>query len=128
MAHKLTAKRSAALNALSAQGKHLDFLSEKDSESLYDLLEGAGYWWNASAGAWAKGKPPSTSMFTTDDGEATGIVRLRVMGHPADLERAIAGAKKAFRVAEVSDRLYPNRKGPGYRAYLTILLKADDDE
>ena len=127
MATKNTAKRVAAVATLRDEKGNRYSAATKDSESLYAMLETMGYWWDSSAGAWVKGKPPSASMFEGNDGEATGVVRLRIMGHPTDLEKAIARAKKAFRVAEVSDKLYPNRKGPGYRAYLTVLFREDDD-
>lgn len=124
MAHKMTAKRVGAIAALKAEGSTPRELSNKDSDTLYTTLESSGYWWNATDGEWQKGKPPSTSIFKDDDGVSTGIVRIRLMGHPDDMPDAIASAKKCFEVAEVS-ALYPNRKGPGVRVYITALLGDD---
>jgi len=121
MAHKMTARRVAAIETLKKEGANRNFLS-KDSDVLYDHLTTLGYWWDSSAGEWKKGKAPSTSIFKDDDDLPTGIIRLRLMGHPDDMEAGIAAARRAYDVAEVSGQ-YPNRKGSGVRVYITAKLQ-----
>ena len=94
-----------------------------DNDELYAYLERKGFWWNADTGEWCKGNKPSTSIFKTDDDVASGVIRLRVMAHPDDVENAVKLAKKTpgMRVIDISDP-YPNRKGAGVRIYLTAVL------
>lgn len=120
MAHKATKKRIAAETALRKLGKRV--FNSKTSEMLYEELAAAGYWWDSGAGEWKEGKPPSTSIFENDDDLPTGVIRLRVMGHPSDMAKAVATARLSYKVADVSDP-YPNRKGPGVRVYITCTLK-----
>lgn len=124
MSAKNTQKRVAAVNALILEGSRMNQLQRKDSEALYSALESLGYWWDSSAGEWKKGKPPSTSMFKDDEGEPTGVIRLRLMGHPDDMPVAIEAARRCYKVSDVSDH-YSNRKGPGVRVYITALLKEE---
>lgn len=124
MAHKMTTKRRAAESALLTEGLRRVKIAQEDSDTLYQTLESLGYWWDASQGTWVKGKPPSTTIFQDDDGEATGVIRVRLMGHPDDMPKAIAAAKRAFKVSDVSDP-YPNRKGSGVRIYIDAVLKPD---
>lgn len=117
MATKNTAKRSAAMSTLNKNG----YIPQLDtpSEGLYDTLDSLGFWWDAANGQWKKGNPPSTSIFKDDEGNATGLLRVRVMGMTEDAESFLQGSKMAgWSLIETSDP-YPNRKGPGYRWYLT---------
>lgn len=59
---------------------------------------------------------------------APGVVRVALSGEPADLEtlahvltRIGLGPAGAVEVIEES-RLYPNRRDPGYRLYLTVRI------
>lgn len=94
------------------------------SEGLYDTLDSLGFWWDAANGQWKKGNPPSTSIFKDDEGNATGLLRVRFMGMQEDVEDFLnAPTREGWTLIEISDP-YPNRKGPGYRWYLTY--KKDD--
>ena len=100
-------------------------LAYPDYEGVYAALEAAVYHWDAGQQLWIKGAPPSTSMFETDDGLGTGIFRLRLMAHPADVERvvqAVAEGLKPFAVIDDISNPYPNRRGPGVRVYFTCKL------
>lgn len=125
MAHKNTAKRVSAVATIRDEKGNRARVETQDSESLYAMLETMGYWWDSSAGAWKKGNPPSTSIFKDDEGAPTGIINIRLMGHPDDMPDAIEAAKVAYQVSQVSGQ-YPNRKGPGVRVYITALLKDGD--
>jgi len=121
MAHKRTAKRVAAETTLRQLGKRV--FNSKTSEMLYEELTTAGYWWDSAEGEWTNAKKPSTSIFQDDYDMPTGVIRLRVMGHTDDIQKAVAAARRAFNVADVSEP-YANRKGPGYRVYITCTLQA----
>lgn len=118
MANKNTAKRVAAMRMLQEITKKNH--SHHDSEVLYDTLESMGYWWDSAAGQWKQGNPPSTSVFLNDEGASTGVIKLRVMGLPGDFDHFITTVRAdGWSLIETSDP-YENRKGPGYRWYLTF--------
>lgn len=115
---KNTAKRVAALRTLLNVTKKNR--SDQESQTLYDTLEGLGYWWDSSTGQWKKGNPPSTSVFVDDEGASTGLLRLRAMGMPGDFDHfATTVRADGWQLIETSDA-YPNRKGPGFRWYMTF--------
>lgn len=115
---KNTAKRVAALRTLSDATKKNH--SHHESQTLYDSLEGMGYWWDAPGGKWKNTPPPSTSMFLDDEGASTGLVRFRAMGMPADFDHFVTTVRAdGWHLIETSEP-YPNRKGPGFRWYMTF--------
>lgn len=115
---KNTAKRVAALRSLLGVTKKNH--SHHESQTLYDTLESLGYWWDASTGQWKNTPPPSTSVFVDDEGASTGIIKLRVMGLPADFDHFVTTVRAdGWSLVETSDP-YENRKGPGYRWYMTF--------
>lgn len=94
-------------------------------EEMYQGLEAQNWFWNPKQGIWEhKEFAPSTSIFEADDGTPTGIVKIRVMAHPDDMEAAIVALKQCpqWRVIEISEKSYKNRKGSGYRLYTTVIL------
>ena len=100
--------------------------AETENAKQYEILEGAGYTWHR--GEWKQRDKAerlatkSGSQFTDVDGNASGLIRLRVMGHPDDVHNAIHRIKAAnWRVIEVSEP-YHNRRGDGYRVYITCLM------
>lgn len=119
---KATKKYKAALSAYKTETRKSPG-AEIDNAKLYEWLEKRHWWWNASEGKWAKGNKPSNSIFKTDDDVASGVIRLRVMAHPDDVEHAVKLAKKTpgMRVIDISEP-YPNRKGAGVRIYLTAVM------
>lgn len=119
---KRTKKYQEALKAYISETRQA-LHTKTDNAELYEWLESRRWWWGASEGEWQKGNKPSNSIFKTDDDVASGVIRLRVMAHPDDVENAVKLAKKApgMRVIEVS-KPYPNRKGAGVRVYLTAVL------
>jgi len=119
---KATRKFNAALTAYKTETRKIVTMPI-ENDKLYEWLEKRHWWWDASEGKWNKGNKPSNSIFKTDDDVASGVIRLRVMAHPDDVEIAVKQAKKTpgMRVIEVSDP-YPNRKGAGVRVYLTAVL------
>ncbi len=101
------------------------YLTKSDHESVYQELNDNFFFWNRKKGKWEhKEHAPSNSVFQADDGTPTGIVKIRVMAHPDDLESAIASLKKCpgIRVIEISEKTYKNRKGTGERIYTTVIL------
>jgi hypothetical protein len=119
---KQTKKYRAGLKAYKAfKGSRLTRTFENDE--LYQMLADKGFWWDAANGEWTNRKQPSNSIFKTDDDVASGVIRLRVMAHPDDVDHTVALVKKTIgmRVIEVSDP-YENRKGAGVRVYLTCVL------
>jgi hypothetical protein len=91
--------------------------------TLYDRLQEAGYIWDNRKGVWERG---STSMFKDDQGLPTGVIRLRLMAHPEDVDRAcellqVQLSAAGARLFDVSAQ-YPNRRGAGTRIYATVLL------
>jgi len=93
------------------------------NEELYEVLENDEQWWDAKSGKWSRSVKPSTSIFADDIGDATGIVRIRVMAHPSDVDNAVRRIKKldGLKVTDISEP-YKNRKGEGFRVYITGLL------
>lgn len=95
----------------------------RDNDALYVLLENKGYWWNGKKKAWEKeATRPSTTIFADKKGKATGIMRLRLMCHPNEVQWLIDALhdNPHFTIIEVSEKTYKNRHGAGERAYLTI--------
>lgn len=119
---KRTKKYEAALTAYRSETR-AKLKAELDNAKLYEWLEKRLWWWNASEGKWQKGNKPSNSIFATDDDVASGVIRLRVMAHPDDVETAVVKVKKTpgIRVIDISEP-YENRKGAGVRIYLTAVL------
>lgn len=89
------------------------------NDALYSEIESRGYIWNAKSGAWERG---SKSIFKDADGDASGLIRLRVMGHPSDVDKAVSAARKmpGYQMIESSEH-YPNRRGEGVRVYCTLV-------
>lgn len=101
------------------------YLTNRDHESVYEALEENNFFWQPRKGEWEyREHAPSTSIFEADDGTPTGIIKIRVMGHPDDLESAIKAIKSAcgLKVIEISEKSYKNRKGTGERIYTTAIL------
>jgi len=104
---------------------------------LYALLERADYYWDSSDQGWHKGDENSRargqfsgSKFEDGDGLPTGVFEVRVMANGkeiasvcADVSRALVNA--GMSVIDVSDKSYPNRRGPGMRVYLTCQWKEE---
>lgn len=102
------------------------YLKKSDHESVYQELEDNHFFWNAKKGKWEhKEYVPSTSIFSNDDGSSTGIGKIRLMFHPDDMPDAVKALKQCpqWRVIEVSDKEYQNRKGDGTRVYTTVILE-----
>lgn len=122
----MMARKTAKYNAAMETAKLCKIRVKKhDHESVYQELNDNYFFWNSKKGKWEhKEYAPSTSIFEADDGTPTGIVKIRVMAHPDDLEPAIAALKKCpgIRVIEISEKTYPNRKGTGERIYTTVIL------
>lgn len=94
-----------------------------DNEILNQTLEDKGFWWNGKKKAWEKeATRPSTTIFADKKGKPTGIMRLRLMCHPQEVQWLVDALhdNPHFTVLEVSEKTYPNRHGAGERAYLTI--------
>ena len=96
-----------------------------DQAGLYDQLEKAGWYWNSKLGEWENLKR-SNSMFKNDDGKPTGVIRLRLMSHPGDMDQfmeLISEALDTYGIKVVDEsNLYPNRRSAGVRVYLTATL------
>lgn len=94
-----------------------------DNENLYAMLETKGFWWNGKTRKWEKeSTKPSPTIFADKKGNASGLMRLRLMCHPDETQWLIRALQKnpEFEVIEVSEKTYANRHGAGERAYLTI--------
>ncbi len=106
-----------------AEKKGLPMPYPRDNENLYAMLESKGFWWNGKKRQWEKeSTKPSTTIFADKKGKPTGIMRLRLMCHPQEVQWLIDALydNPHFSVIEVSEKTYPNRHGAGERAYLTI--------
>jgi hypothetical protein len=118
---KKTDKFSKGHALAKSKGFELPYLSA--NETLYEILESKGFWWNGKKKAWEKESTrPSTSIFADKKGKPTGIMRLRLMCHPDETQWLIDALceNPHFAVMEVSEKTYANRHGAGERAYLTI--------
>jgi hypothetical protein len=106
-----------------AQQNGISFPYRVENEELYAILEKNGFWWNGKSREWEKeATRPSTTIFADKNGEATGIMRLRLMCHPDETQWLIDALhdNPHFTVIEVSEKTYANRYGAGERAYITI--------
>lgn len=119
-------RKTAKFVAAVAKAKALNLKLKSEHDAPYKGLEAAGWYWDSDNQAWEEGKP-QTSMFAGDDEDTpSGVIRLRVMAHPGDIDAAVSGAKtaKGMRCIETSDK-YPNRRGVGMRVYLTFVLDSE---
>jgi hypothetical protein len=91
-------------------------------EQLYLALAERSYCWDGAT--WAPGTPESSSVFKTYDDQPSGVVKLRVMAHPDEIEEAVRLLRDRLpgAIYEVSDP-YPNRKGVGVRVYVSLKLE-----
>lgn len=94
----------------------------------YPVLAKAGFAWDSTKQLWFKTKRPvdptgreMASEFTDDENLPSGVVRLRLMGHPDDLEILLPILKSALQMIEISEP-YPNRGGAGVRIYTQAKL------
>jgi hypothetical protein len=98
-----------------------------ENAPLYDALEKRGWFWSADEGQWSDAKQ-SNSMFADDAGLPTGVVRLRLMAHPGDMDQVMELVAKGLDSQGVTtietSNVYPNRRGAGLRVYLTCKLPA----
>lgn len=97
-----------------------------NQDDLYETLINEHYAWDAKSGEWKQSKRPirsdgveSVSIFTDENGKATGIYRLRLMAHEQVIGAVVAEMRAKLHVIEVSEKEYPNRRGDGVRVYLT---------
>lgn len=114
--------------AVSLIKRHKITSTGKENAEIYVELESLNWFWNAKQGVWEqRDHAPSTSIFTNDDGTPTGIVKVRLMCHPANTAAAVRALHKAtgWMVRDVSDSTYPNRKGVGERVYAEVVLEVD---
>lgn len=118
-------RQTAKLTAAQAKARELKIDALPIWEDLYEKLAAEGYAWDSQRQAWDKTARPidatgraSESMFIDDDNQPSGVYRLRIMGHPEDLERVIRALHDKLDIIEVSG-VYPNRRGGGMRVYLT---------
>lgn len=95
-----------------------------EHDKLYALLAQQGYTWDSDAGQWQQ-RPrfrfEEAHGDALQDVSATGLYRIRIMGHPGDVQKALAIVQTAHRCIEVSEP-YPNRRDAGVRVYVTCLL------
>jgi hypothetical protein len=123
---KQTAKFKAALRAAGNLLEPAEFaIVRNENAPLYDALEKRSWFWSADEGQWSENKH-SSSMFADDIGDPSGVVRLRLMSHPGDMDQfmeLIAKALDAYGITRIeTSNLYPNRRGAGLRVYLTCKL------
>jgi hypothetical protein len=116
-----TAKYDAALRTLSANKLTIN-------GDLYATLAANQFAWNSEDQTWFKTKRPvdptgreKASEFTDDENLPSGVVRLRLMGHPDDLKVLLPILKSALNMIEISEP-YPNRGGAGVRIYTQAKL------
>jgi hypothetical protein len=116
-----TKKYEAALKS----ARPLKIKTDCEQATLYERLEGAGLAWDSKTGVW--GQAQSSSVFADDAAGdvASGVIKLRLMAHPANAEAAAERVKRALKavgiaVTEIS-KPYPNRRGAGVRLYLDAL-------
>jgi len=118
-------KRTAKLNAALKQINALNLPTASEQATNYNNLERAGWYWNSKEGIWENLKR-SNSMFKNDDGEPTGVIRLRLMAHPGDIDQfmeIVSEALDSYGITVVDEsNLYPNRRGSGVRVYITATL------
>jgi hypothetical protein len=117
---KRTSKRIfAEVVAVRELKRNYSDVTRMSNPNLYAMLGSAGFVWGSDSKKW---EIKSTSMFADDLGLPSGIIRLRVMAHPDQLESAIHAIQGSnLKVLEVSEP-YDNRKGCGIRVYLTCKL------
>lgn len=97
----------------------------RENAKVYEALEKRNVFWFPDEGIWQERQhKPSTSVFANDDGSPTGIIHIRVMGHPDDVGVAVGALilNNDPKVIDVSEKTYPNRKGKGVRQYIVAKL------
>jgi hypothetical protein len=123
---KQTAKYKAALKVAPSVLSPVEVAHLRhENAPLYDALEKSGWFWSADDGQWSEHKH-SNSMFADDAGDPSGVVRMRLMAHPGDMDQfmeLIAKALDSQGIATIeTSNVYPNRRGAGLRVYVTCKL------
>jgi hypothetical protein len=107
-----------------AREKGIDVPRRIDNAHLYEKLQKRGFWWSSRESTWNDTPQPSNSVFaeTVQGNEPSGVVKIRVMAHPDEVDEFVRRVQQApgVKIFEVSNH-YQNRKGVGVRVYLTGL-------
>lgn len=116
-------RRTAKYTAALIYARSLGFKPSQtiSHEALYDTLEGAGHSWDGQQ--WTNTPPRSNSVFAAGaDDIPSGVVNVRVMSHPDEIDEAVDIVIAQLSEWEVITRSspYPNRRGIGVRVYLTF--------
>lgn len=121
-----TRKLTTAIST--ARANKVKLKSKDDHEAVYSTLNKHGFFWDHKKGVWEKTDQNylPNSIFQALDGQASGIVNIRLMMHPSDVDRMKEIMVEALdtyglRLIEASHE-YPNRKGVGTRVYLKFQL------
>src|SRR5690606_31700942 len=89
---------------------------------IYALLESKGYFWYPKDGEWRR-EAKQTSEFELANGQPSTVFKMRIMAHPDALPALVRRIEIALqeygteRITDVSDKVYPNRRGSGARIY-----------
>lgn len=93
--------------------------------TLYDALQKQGFNWDSKLGTWSKDNAWQGSAFQDAHDQPTGVFKVRVMGHPAEIdafvqEEIAALKQRGRRVISISET-YQNRRGVGVRVYIDVV-------
>lgn len=120
-------KRTVKYLAACKAARGLKIAIPDDQPALYAALAAKSFAWFADRAVWEKSARPirddgteSVSIFTDASGKPSGIYRLRVMASEDEIGPIVAELKRALCVIDESSEAYQNRRGPGWRVYLTI--------
>lgn len=98
-------------------------------EGLYKQLAKAGYVWDVDRERWRKSVKGSTmpdSMFIDDEGNPSGLYRVRVRAHPDEIDVALGSVVRHLEpfVVETS-AVEMDEGGVSCRVYVTLRLSAE---
>lgn len=125
---KFKAARALVLKLFAGDKTKQNSYLKMDHETLYECFHDLGYVWEHKQSAWEKVSSEDrqfmggyASMFTSADGSPSGLVNVRVMANPADLDAIRSVLERVFVVGRVSEPI-PNRGGDGVRVYFNARL------
>jgi len=101
----------------------------KTQDQLYEALAAMRFVWDADSGRWYKSVKGSTmpnSIFIDDQGQPSGLYKVRVRAHPDEIDAALASVIRSLEpFVEETSAVEMDEGGVSCRVYVTLRLSAE---